>query len=63
MRADSCGPRGRAQGILEQMKEQMAADLKEAEESEASAIADNDALVPHWVVLRRRGDQWTVSEF
>jgi len=39
------GSSGEIVGILEQMKEQMEADLKEAEETEASAIADNDALV------------------
>merc|ERR1719253_661374 len=36
---------GEIVGILEQMAENMAADLKEAEETEATAIADNDALV------------------
>merc|ERR1719460_2339250 len=44
-KASTEGSSGEIVGILEQMKEQMAADLKEAEESEASAIADNDALV------------------
>merc|ERR1719352_1904191 len=39
------GSSGEIVGILEQMKEQMAADLKEAEETEASAIADNTARV------------------
>merc|ERR1719253_1645772 len=36
---------GEIVGILEQMAENMAADLKEAEEQEAGGISDNDALV------------------
>merc|ERR1719160_936777 len=44
-KASTEGSSGEIVGILEQMKEQMAADLKEAEETEAAAISDNDALV------------------